>query len=373
MHKLARIDVIQQARAVRPSTKWILVVITNVQYTIFLTDFPLGSAEDLPTYLKTNKHLKTLFINKRTNKPYKDNLCFFRCLKFHFGTLNNVLYYLNRWRTFNYLPIFSNNNINFTGVTLDDISKLEECFKIKIKIFNMNPNGAVNLIFDSINENNDIMYLNHLSYITDFKKFIKKYECEKCSKMFKNEWNLNVSCYERTKYIFPGGFYKNDQTRFEKLQFLDIFVPLNERFYHKFSVWDMEALLLKLDQNVTEKLHWISRHEPISVSIASNIDGYNNPKCFVDTSSKNLITKMMEYLNEISELNANNKKIKYKYVFDGLDQLVQTYSDTNEYKEEQETTETDMSENIHPKIASHFITTMISERNSRIICFNYLL
>ena len=42
MHKLARIDVIQQARAVRPSTNWILVAITNVQYTIFLTDFPLG-------------------------------------------------------------------------------------------------------------------------------------------------------------------------------------------------------------------------------------------------------------------------------------------------------------------------------------------
>ena len=120
----------------------------------------------------------------------------------------------------------------------------------------------------------------------------------------------------------------------------------------------MEALLLKLHQNVTEKLHWISRHEPISMSIASNIDGYNNPKCFVDTSSKNLITKMMEYLNEISELNGNNQRIKYKYVFDGLDQLVQRYSDTNEYEEEQETTETDMSENIHPKIASHFITTI---------------
>ena len=130
----------------------------------------------------------------------------------------------------------------------------------------------------------------------------------------------------------------------------------------------MEALLLKLDQNVTEKLHWISRHEPISVSIASNIDGYNNPKCFVDTSDENLITKMMEYLNEISEVNANNQnKNKYKYVFDTLDQLTKRYSDTNEYEEDQETdemdmseniqetNETDMSENIHPKIASHFI------------------
>ena len=363
MHKLARIDVIQQARAVRPSTNWILVAITNVQYTIFITDFPLGSAEDLPSYLKTNKHLKTLYINKRTNEPYKDNLCFFRCLKCHFKNVNTVLYYLNRWRAYKSLPIFSNNHINFNGVSLDDICHLEECFNIKIKIFNMNPNGAVNLIYDSDNDNNDVIYLNifdnHLSYITDLRKFIKKYEYEKCSKMFRNEWNLKRhygTCYERTKHKFPGGFHKNDQTIFEKLEYLDIFVPLNQRFYHNFSVWDMEAILLKLDQNVTETLHWISRHEPISVSIASNIEGYNNPKCFVDLSSKNLITKMMDYLNEISEVNANNQKYKYKYVFDSLDQLIERYSDTSEIEieEDRENKERD----IHPKIASHFILTI---------------
>ena len=51
----------------------------------------------------------------------------------------------------------------------------------------------------------------------------------------------------------------------------------------------MEAILLKVEQNVTDKLHWISKPEPISVSIALNVDGYNNPKCFVDISPQNLI------------------------------------------------------------------------------------
>ena len=355
----------------RPSTNWILVAITNVQYTIFLTDFPLGNAQDLPTYLKMNKHLKTLYINKRTNNPYTDNLCFFRCLKFHFKNHNTILYYLNRWRTFNHLPIFSNKTITFDGVTLDDMTKLEECFNIKIKIFNMNPSGAVNLIFDSINDNKEVMYLNifddHLSYITALKKFIKKYQCEKCSKMFKNEWNLKRhygSCYERTKYIFPGGFHKTDQTIFEKLEFLDIFVPTNERFYHNFSVWDMEAILLKVEQNVTDKLHWISKHEPISVSIASNVDGYNNPKCFVDISPQKLISKMMEYLNEISEINANNLKMKFKYVFEAFDELLERYSVINENEEEQETLETDISANTHPKIVSHFISSINEVRKN---------
>ena len=103
----------------RPSTNWILVVITNVQYTIFLMDFPLGQAKEVPIYLKTNKQLEILFINKRTNKPYERNLCFFRCLKMHFKNVSSVLYYLNRWRRFKCLPIFANNTISFDGVTLD--------------------------------------------------------------------------------------------------------------------------------------------------------------------------------------------------------------------------------------------------------------
>ena len=42
MFKLARLDIIQAARAVRPSTLWTLAFITNIQYVIFKTQFPLG-------------------------------------------------------------------------------------------------------------------------------------------------------------------------------------------------------------------------------------------------------------------------------------------------------------------------------------------
>ena len=45
------------------------------------------------------------------------------------------------------LPIFLNNSIGFNGVTIDDMSLLEECFNAKIKIFYMNPSGSVNLIY----------------------------------------------------------------------------------------------------------------------------------------------------------------------------------------------------------------------------------
>ena len=58
MNKILRIDIIEQARAVRPSTAWTLAFITNVQYNVFLTDFPLGANIKLPSYVSTNRYLK---------------------------------------------------------------------------------------------------------------------------------------------------------------------------------------------------------------------------------------------------------------------------------------------------------------------------
>ena len=50
MFKLARLDIIQEARAVRPSTLWTLAFITNIQYVVFKTQFPLGQADNLPIF-----------------------------------------------------------------------------------------------------------------------------------------------------------------------------------------------------------------------------------------------------------------------------------------------------------------------------------
>ena len=50
--KLAKLDIIEQARAVIPSTAWTLPFITNIQYVVFKTDFPLGQVDNFPLFLK---------------------------------------------------------------------------------------------------------------------------------------------------------------------------------------------------------------------------------------------------------------------------------------------------------------------------------
>ena len=92
IHKLAGIDIIQQART--------LAFITNVQYNVFVTDFPLGHSDFLPDYIVNNKYLKNMYINPRTKKPYYDNMCFFRCLRIHFKKEKTVNEYFNLWKAY---------------------------------------------------------------------------------------------------------------------------------------------------------------------------------------------------------------------------------------------------------------------------------
>ena len=227
--------------------------------------------------------------------------CVFRCLHNHFRDkeTKTLLQYLNQWRRYNnYSEITSKSMKNVVGVTIQEMSTLEQCFNLKINIVSMNSSGSVNVIYKSSFESENVIYLNnyqdHLSYITNYSKFASKFQCEKCSKMFKRQWELKrhyANCFERTKYVFPGGFHRNAETIFDKLDSLTINVPESERCYATFIVWDMEAILMKTNTPSTDQMHFLSRDVSVSVSVCSNFETFSEPKCFVDISSYNLISR----------------------------------------------------------------------------------
>ena len=62
----------------------------------------------------------------------------------------------------------------------------------------------------------------------------------------------------------------------------------------------MEALLLKTNIQSSPNLEWLSRHVPISVSIASNVPNYEPPISFAEKDIGTLIKTMVTYLLEIS-------------------------------------------------------------------------
>ena len=186
------------------------------------------------------------------------------------------------------------------------------------------------------------MYDNHFSYITNFEKLVKRFQCDKCLKLFKRQWNLKrhySNCYDRTKYSFPGGYYSNPATLFDKLKSLKIHVPLECQFYDKFIVWDMEVILLKSNINKSEKLSWISQHHPISVSIASNVETFEESECFVNRNANKLIDQMMSYISEISLYNKEIMTEKYYEIYHQLDELISKYNNNHDSSESNHDTE----------------------------------
>ena len=95
------------------------------------------------------------------------------------------------------------------------------------------------------------------------------------------KWH-NLKCQGRTKHKFPGGFYSSLKTIFDKLEEHGMVVPITERIFPLFLVFDFEAMLSSLHDQTSDKLAWTAEHTPISVSICSNAEQFKSPHCIVD-------------------------------------------------------------------------------------------
>ena len=114
---------------------------------------------------------------------------------------------------------------------------------------------------------------------------------------------------------------------FDRLEEFNIIVPENERVFKWFIVYDFEAILSHIDEDQpTPRLKWLRRHDPISVSISSNVDGFREPQGFVNQVPKALIEEMMEYMACISDRIYENAQVKWVTVIESLDSVIETYS-----------------------------------------------
>ena len=175
------------------------------------------------------------------------------------------------------------------------------------------------------------MHLNlfdkHLSYISNLNACTQKYQCPSCQMHFKFVHNMNRhsrTCQGRTKHQFPGGFYSPPKTIFDKLEEHDIVIPAEERIFPWFLVFDFEAMLTSAQVSNSEKLVWTAEHVPISVSICSNVDGFQTPYCIVDPNTNELVAQMVQYMTSISDKSYALAKTKFAEAFETFDRVIRS-------------------------------------------------
>lgn len=159
----------------RPDTKWVPVLVTNIHFTVYSTNYPLGQGI-LPDYLLRKDSICSLVKNGHTGKPYTDNLCAFRCLALHQGhnikSIEGPAYRLFKQWTNHRLGVFE-------GLSFEDFSNFESFFKLNMEMYSLEEDGLARSIYKSIGLQETMMYVNmyenHLSYIRDFSMYAQKY------------------------------------------------------------------------------------------------------------------------------------------------------------------------------------------------------
>ena len=323
-------------------TKWRPALLTNARWYVYkLPRFRLGNGKNISQYLKKKRCVISLEKSYNGTKLYKDNLCIFRCLAYHRHSFlykqNETLFhektveYENEFKSF-----IKCTETKFDGFETKNIPFFEDCFKINVNIFCLQEDDIARAVYKSLGRFKDTMYVNinndHLSYITNINTFSSKYACIKCDKLFKTKFHLarhNSSCDNRNNLKFLGGFYSPTKTIFEKLELNDFHVEKRDRFFEWFIVYDFEALLLKTN-TVSTKTVWTNKHIPVSVSINSNVFGYDKPFCIVNVDEDQLISDMLSYMIEISDQVKIKAKEKWSYIFQQINDKITSYKDLNE-------------------------------------------
>ena len=104
----------------------------------------------------------------------------------------------------------------------------------------------------------------------------------------------------------------------------EIVVPQKDRFYPYFVTYDFESLLSeprsKEKRENTDKLSYDRIHTPISVAIASNIEGYTEYKFIQNNDPYTLVRDFVKYLLEISKAGARKLSEKFAWVERALEE-----------------------------------------------------
>ena len=324
----------------RPNTKWKPVIVTNVRFTLYSLDYPLGTASiQLPDHVKNSRSI--IALDKTTGgKLYKDHLCAFRCLATYQGHQYERLEMHTKSLFAKWVEYMQNKCPNakisldpktFKGVELSQLVYFEKCFEINVNIFRLQDDQSALPVYKSHCHFKDTMHLNlfnkHLSYIANLNAYTQKYQCPSCDMHFQKSSNMkrhSLKCEGRTKHQFPGGFYSSPKTIFDKLEEHGIVVLTNERIFPWFLVFDFEAMLSSRQDQTSEKLTWTAEHIPISVSICSNVEGFKSPHCIVDPDTNSLVASMVQYMSTIADKSFDLARTKFCESYEMLDRVFQS-------------------------------------------------
>ena len=337
LERIKEPDILKWALSQRPNSDWVVELVTNA--TIFVNrilQHPIGCVGIvLPPHIKHNPCI--IGLDKDYHSiPYVDKLCLFRCLGLHLGHEAKMLY-----AKYTDQPVET-----FEGVTVDELHKVETMFEVNIIVYKRSDTSA-QLDRRSLDKYANTMYINlhesHFSLIHDIKGYSQSY---KCSKYDNSMWKCpawlerhELRCEAGVRHIYNGGVYHTTPSVFQRLDDEGITVADTLRFYTYRATFDFECFFdgehLPTD---SDRVQWIARHGPLSVSVASNVPGHEDAQCYVTNgASDKLVEDMMRGLSAISDAAFDMLISSYDNVMNELEVRKEAWDEAerNAFKEDE--------------------------------------
>ena len=152
------------------------------------------------------------------------------------------------------------------------------------------------------NNINLLRYNNHICYLDDINTFFKRFRCPNCDTFIKRAGNFHrhvKSCKDRIQHIYPKSVYTLRETLFDKLDGFGIGYEEEQKLFKNLAVFDFESICVPSNElKDTNTTTWIGKHEPISVSISSNL--LQEPIFLCNRDPKTLIVSFVEALEELA-------------------------------------------------------------------------
>ena len=112
-----------------------------------------------------------------------------------------------------------------------------------------------------------------------------------------------MTCEAGVRQVYNGGVYHTTPSVCQRLDDEGINVVEGLRFYPYRATFDFECFFDEKNLPAdSDRVQWVARHVPLSVSLASNVPGHETPRCYVtDGDSAKLVATMISGLVATSD------------------------------------------------------------------------
>ena len=156
-------------------------------------------------------------------------------------------------------------------------------------------------------------YNNQICYVNNINALFEAFRCTKCNTFFSKSRNMErclVTSSDRVKHLYPKIVYELRKTLFGKLDTFNIPYRNEQKLFENLAIFDFESIWFKEDSyKQTETTTSIGKHEPISVSISSNL--FPEPIFLCNANLHHLISSLITSIDGSAAQNKAQMKLNF--------------------------------------------------------------